>query len=146
MRRRGNSARRERSDGKRAFGGSYLAMWRRGERGWQIRSELFVLLTWAPLEAIRERLELRRARADPLDRSDADWAVFTRMKPPEPITRPHFLVNSTVDQRPVTVAQRLHDVVVIEKGLKPGETVVTEGQLRLEQGTRVQPAEPAAPA
>jgi multidrug efflux system membrane fusion protein len=30
------------------------------------------------------------------------------------------------------------DDVVVEKGLKPGETVVTEGQLRLEQGTRVQ--------
>ena len=26
--------------------------------------------------------------------------------------------------------------VVIKKGLKPGETVVTEGQLRLEPGTR----------
>ena len=29
------------------------------------------------------------------------------------------------------------DDVVVEKGLKPGETVVTEGQLRLEPGTRV---------
>jgi multidrug efflux system membrane fusion protein len=46
--------------------------------------------------------------------------------------------DSTVDQRPVTVAQRMGDDVVVEKGLKPGETVVTEGQLRLEQGTRVQ--------
>jgi len=45
--------------------------------------------------------------------------------------------DSTVEQRPVTVAQRMGDDVVVEKGLKPGETVVTEGQLRLEQGTRV---------
>ena len=30
---------------------------------------------------------------------------------------------------------------MIDKGLKPGETVVTEGQLRLEQGTRVQPTD-----
>jgi len=31
-------------NGKRAYTGTYLAMWRRGESGWQIRSELFVLL------------------------------------------------------------------------------------------------------
>jgi multidrug efflux system membrane fusion protein len=46
--------------------------------------------------------------------------------------------DSTVEQRPITVAQRMGDDVVIDKGLKPGETIVTEGQLRLEQGTRVQ--------
>jgi multidrug efflux system membrane fusion protein len=45
--------------------------------------------------------------------------------------------DSTVEQRPVVVAQRVNDDVVVEKGLKPGETVVTEGQLRLEAGTRV---------
>jgi multidrug efflux system membrane fusion protein len=44
--------------------------------------------------------------------------------------------ESTAEQRPVTVGRRVDDEVVIEKGLKPGETVVTEGQLRLEQGTR----------
>jgi multidrug efflux system membrane fusion protein len=44
----------------------------------------------------------------------------------------------TVDQRPITVAQRMGDDVVIGKGLTPGETIVLEGQLRLEQGTRVQ--------
>jgi multidrug efflux system membrane fusion protein len=48
----------------------------------------------------------------------------------------------TVEQRPVTVAQRVGDDIVIEKGLRPGETVVTEGQLRLEQGTRVQISDP----
>jgi len=31
--------------------------------------------------------------------------------------------------------------VVVQKGLAPGETVVTEGQLRLEQGTQVQLAD-----
>jgi membrane fusion protein, multidrug efflux system len=51
-----------------------------------------------------------------------------------------FVVNndSAVDQRRITVAQRMGEDVVIEKGLTPGETIVTEGQLRLEQGTRVQ--------
>ena len=46
--------------------------------------------------------------------------------------------DSTVDQQTVTVGQRVGDDVVVEKGLKPGQTVVTEGQLRLEAGTKVQ--------
>ena len=50
--------------------------------------------------------------------------------------------DSTVEQRPITVAQRMGDDVVIGKGLSPGETIVTEGQLRLEQGTRVQVSDP----
>jgi membrane fusion protein, multidrug efflux system len=49
--------------------------------------------------------------------------------------------NMTVEQRPVMVAQRVGDDVVIQSGLQPGETVVTDGQLRLEQGTRVQLAD-----
>ena len=49
--------------------------------------------------------------------------------------------DSTVDQRPVTIAQRMGDIVVVDKGLTPGETIVTEGQLRLEQGTKVQPSD-----
>ncbi|MGC2163355.1 MAG: nuclear transport factor 2 family protein [Silvibacterium sp.] len=32
-------------DGRVAYGGAYLAMWRRTDAGWKIRSELFVLLT-----------------------------------------------------------------------------------------------------
>jgi multidrug efflux system membrane fusion protein len=50
--------------------------------------------------------------------------------------------DSTVAQRPVLVTQRVADDVVIGKGLAPGETIVTEGQLRLEQGTRVQVSDP----
>jgi multidrug efflux system membrane fusion protein len=47
--------------------------------------------------------------------------------------------DSTVEQRPVATGQRIGEEMVIAKGLRPGETIVTEGQLRLEQGTRVQP-------
>lgn len=47
--------------------------------------------------------------------------------------------DATVEQRPITVAQRMGEDVVIAKGLAPGEIIVTEGQLRLEQGTTVQP-------
>lgn len=46
--------------------------------------------------------------------------------------------NMTVEQRAVTVGQRSGDDMVVQKGLEPGETVVTEGQLRLENGTHVQ--------
>jgi len=45
--------------------------------------------------------------------------------------------NSTVEQRPVTSTQHVNDDAVIDKGLQTGETVVTEGQLRLEAGARV---------
>ena len=48
--------------------------------------------------------------------------------------------DGTVDQVPVTTGQRVGEDVVVEKGLKPGQTVVTEGQLRLEAGTKVQAA------
>ena len=46
--------------------------------------------------------------------------------------------DSTVEQRTITVGQRIGEQVVINSGLTSGETVVTEGQLRLEAGTRVQ--------
>jgi multidrug efflux system membrane fusion protein len=46
--------------------------------------------------------------------------------------------NSTVEQRPVEVGARVDQDVVIAKGLQPGETVVTEGQLRLEPGSKIQ--------
>ncbi|HVT47691.1 MAG TPA: efflux RND transporter periplasmic adaptor subunit [Vicinamibacterales bacterium] len=59
--------------------------------------------------------------------------------------------DSTVEQRPVTTGQAAGEDVVITKGLATGETVVTEGQLRLEPGTHVTLADPttgeaAAPA
>ena len=46
--------------------------------------------------------------------------------------------DSTVEQRTITVGQRINEEVVVSNGLAPGETVVTEGQLRLEPGARVQ--------
>ena len=53
--------------------------------------------------------------------------------------------DSTVEQRPVTIAQRVDQDVVVDKGVRPGETVVTEGQLRLEPGSRVTTDLNAAP-
>jgi multidrug efflux system membrane fusion protein len=45
--------------------------------------------------------------------------------------------DATVEMRPVTVGRRLAAVVVIQQGLKAGERVVTDGQLRLLPGSRV---------
>jgi len=47
----------------------------------------------------------------------------------------------TVEDRPVTVGRMLNSETVIEKGLQAGEKVVTDGQLRLVPGAKVQPKE-----
>jgi multidrug efflux system membrane fusion protein len=43
-----------------------------------------------------------------------------------------------VEMRPVTTGLRVDQDMVIDKGVEAGETVVTEGQLRLAPGSRVQ--------
>jgi multidrug efflux system membrane fusion protein len=50
-----------------------------------------------------------------------------------------FVVNAEqkVDLRPVTVKRTSATETVIESGLKPGETVVTDGHLRLVPGSRI---------
>jgi multidrug efflux system membrane fusion protein len=53
--------------------------------------------------------------------------------------------DQRVDVRPVTAGQRLGEETVIDKGVQPGETVVTEGTLRLVPGARVQVREPQVP-
>jgi len=45
--------------------------------------------------------------------------------------------NQTVEERPVTIGIAYGDVTEIKSGLKAGETVVTDGQLRLAPGTPV---------
>jgi membrane fusion protein, multidrug efflux system len=46
--------------------------------------------------------------------------------------------DRTVEVRPVVVSRTLNGEAVVDKGLKPGETIVTDGQFLLSQGTRVQ--------
>jgi multidrug efflux system membrane fusion protein len=50
-----------------------------------------------------------------------------------------FVVNAEqqVDLRPVTVGRSTATETVIQSGLKPGETVVTDGHLRLVPGSRI---------
>lgn len=51
--------------------------------------------------------------------------------------------DMTVESRPVTVSMNTDKEAVIAKGLKPGEKVVTDGQLRLVPGTAVEIKTPA---
>ena len=44
----------------------------------------------------------------------------------------------TVEIRPVEVGRSINGDVIITKGLKPGERVVTDGQLRLVSGAKVE--------
>ncbi len=46
--------------------------------------------------------------------------------------------NATAAQRPITISRTAGELTVVEKGLNPGEQVVTDGQLRLTTGTKVQ--------
>jgi membrane fusion protein, multidrug efflux system len=52
--------------------------------------------------------------------------------------------DSTVDMRPLTVIQTENNTALIGSGLKAGERVVTAGQFRLQQGTKVQVSEALA--
>lgn len=46
--------------------------------------------------------------------------------------------DRTVEVRPVVVSRTLNGEAVVDKGLKPGETIVTDGQFLLTAGSRVQ--------
>ena len=53
--------------------------------------------------------------------------------------------NGVANVQPVKVARVLQDGTVLESGLQGGESVVTDGQLRLTDGSRVAPRSAAAP-
>ncbi|MBI3470876.1 MAG: efflux RND transporter periplasmic adaptor subunit [Candidatus Solibacter usitatus] len=46
--------------------------------------------------------------------------------------------DRTVESRTVTTGARMDQELVVEQGLQPGETIVTDGHLRLAPGSRVQ--------
>jgi multidrug efflux system membrane fusion protein len=46
--------------------------------------------------------------------------------------------DRTVEFRPVSVGRTVSGKIVVEKGVSPGETVVTDGQLRLYPGARIE--------
>ena len=47
--------------------------------------------------------------------------------------------DKTVQDKPVTIALTQGDVTVVSGGLNPGETVVTDGQDKLQRGSRIEP-------
>ncbi|HEV7219654.1 MAG TPA: hypothetical protein VGN39_12330, partial [Terriglobales bacterium] len=49
--------------------------------------------------------------------------------------------NNTVDVRPVTVAFTQQNLANIATGLSPGDVVVTDGQDKLQAGSKIQPRE-----
>lgn len=53
--------------------------------------------------------------------------------------------NSTVEQRPLVLGVVSGTQAVVQRGLRPGERVVTSGALRLTAGATVQVAEPVRP-
>ena len=53
--------------------------------------------------------------------------------------------DDTVEQRPLTLGLLTATEAVVQRGLEPGERVVTSGGLRLSAGSRVTVTEPARP-
>jgi multidrug efflux system membrane fusion protein len=52
--------------------------------------------------------------------------------------------DQTVDNRLVKPGQTVDNQIVVESGIAPGETVITDGQMRLVPGARVKVVQPAA--
>jgi multidrug efflux system membrane fusion protein len=52
--------------------------------------------------------------------------------------------DSTAEQRPVTLGQRQGDLIVVESGVQPGESVITTGQLGVTPGGKVRIEQPAS--
>jgi membrane fusion protein, multidrug efflux system len=52
--------------------------------------------------------------------------------------------DQTVENRPVKPGQTVENQIVVESGIAPGETVITDGQMRLVPGARVRVVQPAA--
>ena len=55
----------------------------------------------------------------------------------------YVVKDSKVELRPVTAGRNVAGKTVIEKGLAPGETVVTDGHLRLFPGAQIKAVDPA---
>ena len=53
--------------------------------------------------------------------------------------------DGTADIRPVTLGQRQGDLIVVAQGVKPGERVVTNGQMGVTPGRKVRIEAPGAP-
>ncbi len=63
--------------------------------------KLIIVQVEAPPEVVYQRLRARQERVNPLDKSDADWEVYQRMKlTVQKITRKHYVVDTSRDIGP----------------------------------------------
>jgi predicted kinase len=68
----------------------------------RLEVKLILVRVEAPLEVVYERLKLRQKAASPQDKSDADWAVYQKMKQSvEAMHRNHYAVDTSRDITPV---------------------------------------------
>jgi multidrug efflux system membrane fusion protein len=88
-------------------------------------------LFW-PGEFVRVRLELRREPHGVLVPEEA-----IRLGQDGPFVYVFLPDSSTVDYRPVVKGETIDHQVLIEKGVKAGEKVVTKGQINLRPGVKV---------
>jgi predicted kinase len=64
----------------------------------RLNSRLILVLVKAPPDVVRERLEARAEGKDREDKSEADWAVYQKMKPTvQRIGRRHYAVDTSRD-------------------------------------------------
>ena len=68
----------------------------------QSGARLIIVRMEAPPEVVQQRLERRSRGEDQLDHSEADWNVYSKMRPTvEKIGRNHFAVDSSKDIAPI---------------------------------------------
>jgi predicted kinase len=64
-------------------------------------ARLFLISIEATPQIVSERLRLRKTGANPADKSDADWSVYTRLRGTrQKIGRSHFVVDTSGDIAP----------------------------------------------
>jgi predicted kinase len=64
--------------------------------------KLILVRVEAPPEVVRERLKARQEKANPTNKSDADWEVYQRMRTTvQQISRNHYAVDTSRDITPV---------------------------------------------
>lgn len=68
----------------------------------RLKVKLIIVWVQAPKELVRQRLRGRSEGSDPLDKSDADWSIYQRMRTRvERIRRNYFSVDTSRDISPV---------------------------------------------
>ena len=73
----------------------------------RLNAKLILVRVEAPSDLVHERLQVRSEGKNPEDKSEADWAVYLKMKPTvQKIYRNHYAVDTSRDITPV-----LHKIV-----------------------------------